>query len=93
MICGSFSLVLRPGGVLCLDWKGFFVLDLDWEGFLCGKSLKSGFDPKVKSPKMGLPMDPRQFLKRPTFFAIFGPARGHISKNDGFKRLHSCFLL
>ena len=26
-------------------------------------------------------MDPRQFLKRPTFFAIFGPAWGHIFEN------------
>ena len=34
---------------------------------------KIGFDPKVKSPKMGLPMDPSQFLKRPTFFCDIWP--------------------
>ena len=34
---------------------------------------KSGFDPKVKSPKMGLPMDPRQFLKRPILFCDIWP--------------------
>ena len=39
---------------------------------------KSGFDPKVKSPKMGLPMDPRQFLKRPTLFRDVCLARGQI---------------
>ena len=37
------------------------------------ESLKSGFDPKVKSPKMGLPMDPRQFSKRPTLFCDTWP--------------------
>ena len=40
--------------------------------------LKKGVCPKVKSPKMGLPITPRQFSKRPTPFAIFGPARGQI---------------
>ena len=42
------------------------------------KSLKSGFEPEVKSFKMGLSINPRQFLQRPTLFAIFGPARGQI---------------
>ena len=29
---------------------------------ISGSDLKSGFDPKVKSSKMGLSIDPRQFL-------------------------------
>ena len=37
------------------------------------KVLNSGFDPKVKSPKMGLPMDPSQFSKRPTLFRDMWP--------------------
>ena len=49
------------------------------------KSLKSGLDPKVKSSKMGLSIDPRQFLSRPTLFAIFGPARGQIFGKDAKK--------
>ena len=32
------------------------------------KSQKSGFDPEVKSSKMGLPITPHQFSKRPTLF-------------------------
>ena len=34
------------------------------------KSSKSGFDPKVKSPKMGLLITPRHFLQHPTLFWI-----------------------
>ena len=34
---------------------------------------KSGFDPKVKSPQMGLPIAPRQCLQRPTLFRNIWP--------------------
>ena len=34
---------------------------------------KSGFDPKDKSSKMGLPTDPSQFSKRPTLFRDIWP--------------------
>ena len=37
------------------------------------KPQTSRFDPRVKSPKMGVPMDPRQFLKRPTPFCDIWP--------------------
>ena len=37
------------------------------------KSLTFGFDSTVKSPKMGLSMDPRRFLKTPTFFCDICP--------------------
>ena len=40
---------------------------------LAPKSQTSGFDPKVKSSKMGLPINPRQFLKRPTLFRDIWP--------------------
>ena len=53
---------LRPNSFKCVN--------------LDPKSQKSGFDPKVKSAKMGLPMDPRQFLQWPTLFC-------DISKNAG----------
>ena len=56
------------------------------------KSLKSGFDPKVKSSKMGLSISPlANFCNGQPFFAIFGPARGHIygknAKKIGFERV------
>ena len=37
------------------------------------KSQKSGFHSKVKSPKMGLPITPRQLSKRPTLFLDIWP--------------------
>ena len=37
------------------------------------KITKSGFDSKVKKSKMGLPMDPRHFLKRPTLLCNIWP--------------------
>ena len=42
------------------------------------KSLKSRFDPKVKSPQIGLPMDPRHFSKGPTLFCDIRPTRGQL---------------
>ena len=38
------------------------------------KITKSGFDPKVQSPKMGLSITPRQFLKRPTLSCDIWPS-------------------
>ena len=49
------------------------------------KSLKSGFDPKVKSPKMGLSSPLDNFWSDQPFFAIFGPARGQIYKKNAEK--------
>ena len=65
------------------------------------QSRKSGFDPKVKNPKMGLPITPRQFLKRPSLFPIIDPTRGqiyekdseNIFKNVGFQHLQVLFTL
>ena len=40
------------------------------------KITKNEVDPKVRSPKIGLQMDPRQFLKRPTLFGDIWPRKG-----------------
>ena len=40
------------------------------------KSQKSGFDLKVKSPKMGLSITPRHFSKRPTLLRSIWPCKG-----------------
>ena len=41
--------------------------------FFCLLYRQSGFDAKVKSPKMGLSITPCQFLSRPTFFRDIWP--------------------
>ena len=55
------------------------------------KSLKSRFDPKVKSAKMGLSINPRHFCNGQPFFAIFGPARAkYIGKRP--KKYKKCWF-
>ena len=51
------------------------------------KSQKSGFDPKVKSSKMGLSMDPCRFLKRPTHFRDIWPRQGPNRLKQGRKNI------
>ena len=62
LVC-SWALLRSRSGLKGLDSKGTCP---KWTN-LDTKSLKSRFDPKLKSPKMGLPITPCPFLKRPPF--------------------------
>ena len=61
-------------------------LEMGWKGLATGSRglkimkegdeiIKKGFDPKVKSPKMGLPSSLVSFRSGPPFFAIFSGAK------------------